>query len=39
MQARFESALQFHQMFRTRIINGAERMKGAPMTLTVAEAS
>jgi hypothetical protein len=39
MQTRFQPALQFRQMFRTGVINGAQRIKSAPMSLTVAETS
>ena len=37
MQTRFQSALKFHQMFRTRFVYRTYRMKGAPMTLAIAE--
>jgi hypothetical protein len=37
--ARFQSDLEFDQMFRTGFINGAQGIKGAPVALAVAETS
>jgi len=39
LEAGFQPHLQFRQVFRTGLVNGADGMEGAPVTLAVAEAS